>query len=587
MAKTCFVIMPFGKNDATSRQFMGVFQSILKPAAESAGYSVRRADTEQTPGNITSEIIKDLASADMVIADLTGGNANVFFELGIRHVLRKSGTVHVVDKNEPIPFDVHQYRVVEYSTHLADIPGVTAEITEAIRRREDQGSHSDNPVHDTLVGLPADFRSIGEEAQLQEIEKLRAALRDANRDRESLADRLAELDPAGILTRQPSERDVDNMLDHAEEVMKSTGEYVMLRLREITNEGGREAFVRELRSVLKSPYLSRNDFMGLAQMCRTLSLTDHRRVVLEIAYQRFPNSPEVFLGLIDAYDDSPAPGMQERGRLMLEEYLHITRQDPSALPSLAPGMGLALSDPSALDTAVGLLCNFYFGSNRPEWVKSACESLMQAGHNSATIRRNLARALGELGSDNAEAAFREAIAHHADSQTHTFFGNYLNKQNRHREAYEQSELAAINSGSLGRPVAFYNLAVDILNHNFVRKANDEVEAVDEESALRTAIPIIAASVEFGDLSDREDAVSMLVRRNALVEAQAIAQDNPLPGTYDPTVLDYIMGKIAEKNEARIAPVQSKPASRSEQASGTSTMAPDFVNDSAPSSSATP
>jgi len=67
--------------------------------------------------------------------------------------------------------------------------------------------------------------------------------------------------------------------------------------------------------------------------------------------------------------------MQERGRLMLEEYLHITRQDPSALPSLAPGIGLALSDPSALDTAVGLLCNFYFGSNRPEWVKSACEDI--------------------------------------------------------------------------------------------------------------------------------------------------------------------------------------------------------------------
>ena len=120
----------------------------------------------------------------------------------------------------------------------------------------------------------------------------------------------------------------------------------------------------------------------------------------------------------------------------------------------------------------------------------------------------------------------------------------------------------------------------------MRKADGEVEAVDEESALRTAIPIIAASVEFGDLSDREDAVSMLVRRNALVEAQTIAQGNPLPGTYDPTVLDYIMEKIAEKNEARIAPVQTKPASNSEQAPGTSAVARDLMNDGAPSSSAT-
>ena len=56
-------------------------------------------------------------------------------------------------------------------------------------------------------------------------------------------------------------------------------------------------------------------------MCRSLGLTDHRRVVLEIAHQRFPNTPAIFLGLIDAYDDWPAPAMQERGRLMLEDYL--------------------------------------------------------------------------------------------------------------------------------------------------------------------------------------------------------------------------------------------------------------------------
>jgi hypothetical protein len=538
---------------------MGVYQSILKPAAESAGYVVRRADTEQLPGNITSEIINYLASADMVIADLTGGNANVFFELGIRHVLRKSGTVHVVDRSERIPFDVQQYRVVEYSAHLADIPDVTADIAEAIRRREDQSTRSDNPVHDTLTGLPADFRSIGEEAQLQEIEKLRETLKEANRERESLSNRLAELDPAGSLTKQPSEHDVDDMLDHAEEVMKSTGEFVMLRLREITNEGGREAFVRELRSVVKSPYLTRNDFMGLAQMCRSLSLTDHRRVVLEIALQRFPNTSEVFLGLVDAYDDSPAPAMRERGRLMLEEYLHIVRKDPSALPGLIPGARLPLSDSAALDTAIGLLCNFYYASNRPDWVKSACESMKQAGHNTTVTDRNLARALGELGSDEAENAFNAAILRHADAQTHAFFSAYLNKQGRQREAYEQSELAAINSTVLGRAVSFYNLAVDILNHGYVRDADGEVVAVQEENALRAAIPIVFSSVELGDQSDREDAVNMLVRRNALLEAQAIAQGNPMPGNYDPTALKYVMQGIAERSQSRILSPAKTPA----------------------------
>jgi hypothetical protein len=547
MNKKCFIIMPFGRDDVESRQFMGVYQSILKPAAESVGYLVHRADIGQMPGNITADVTNDLAAADIVVADLTGGNANVFFELGIRHVLRKSGTVHVVDRESDIPFDVKQYRVVEYSTELADIPRATADIAEAIRRREEHSTRSDNPVHDALVGLPADYRNIGEQAQLQEIERLRASLSEATRERESLANRLAELDPTGSLARQPSEYDVDEMLDHAEQVMKSTGEYMMLRLKQITNEGGREAFVRELRSVVKSPYLSTNDFMGLAQMCRSLGLTDHRRVVLEIGHQRYPSTTEIFLGLVDAYDDLPAPAMQERGRLMLEEYLQITRDTPSAPPVLANEGGLPLSDSGALDGALGLLFNFYFRRNRPDWVESTCESLKRAGYSASVVGRNLARALGELGSEQAEAAFMEALAQHDDSTTHQFFSSYLNRQGRIREAYEQSELSVIRATAGNRAVALYNFAAEILNHNYVRNGSNEVVPVDDERALKAAIPIIAASVEFGDLSDREDAVGMLVRSNALAEAQAFAQGQPLTGNYDSAALNWVLERMNETN----------------------------------------
>jgi hypothetical protein len=547
VAKRCFIIMPFGgTDDIIARQYMGVYQSILKPAAESAGYVVSRADTKQMPGNITADVINDLATADMVIADLTGGNANVFFELGIRHVLRKSGTVHVVDRSSKIPFDVQQYRVVEYSTHLADIPGVTADIAEAIRRREDHQARSDNPVHDTLTGLPADFRSLSEDTQLQEIEKLRTILGQVSRERDSLANRLEELDPAGSLTKQPTEYDVDEMLDHAEEVMKSTGEYVMLRLKEITDSGGREAFVRELRSVVKSPYLSNNDFLGIAQMCRSLGLTDHRRVVLEIGHQRFPNTPAIFLGLVDAYDDSPAPAMQERGRLMLEGYLQVTREGESSLPRMISRATLQVSD-EELNDAVGLLYNFYFRSNRPDWVKSICESLKEAGYYPSVVARNLARSLGELGSDEAEQTFRDAIDRHGDHIALQFFSSYLNKQGRHREAYEQEELSTVLAPLRQRAVTFYNFAVEILNHNYIRNSDDEIVNVNDEAALKAAIPILAASVEYGDLSDREDAVNLLVRRNALMEAQAIAQGKPLPGNYDATVLDWLLEHASQVN----------------------------------------
>ena len=243
--------------------------------------------------------------------------------------------------------------------------------------------------------------------------------------------------------------------------------------------------------------------------------------------------------------------MQERGRLMLEEYLHIEREGQSGSPRLSPGTGLPISDRDSLDSAVGLLANFYFRSNRSDWVKSVCESLKEAGHNAATIDRNLARALGELGSEEAENAFNEAIDRHGDSLTHTFFSSYLNKQGREREAYEQSELAVINATNTARPTALYNLAADILNHGYARNADGEIASVDEDSALLLAIPVIAASVQYGDQSDREDAVGMLVRRNALVEAQAIAQGNQLPGDYNSAALDYILKRINESGRTKI------------------------------------
>ena len=553
MSKVCFVIMSFGgDDDAKKRHFMGVYQSILKPAAQAAGYQVKRADIGRMPGNITADIINDLANADMVIADLTGGNANVFFELGIRHVLRKSGTVHVVDKGDTIPFDIRQYRAVEYSTHLADIPSVTEAIVDAIHRREDPSARSDNPVHDALNGLPSDFRDIGEEAQLRQIEHLRILLGEAERERDELSERLRVLDPAGSLARQPSRLDVDEMFDNAEEIMQSTGEYAMLRLRRAADEEGREAFVRELRSIVKSPYLSENDFIGLALMCRQQDLTDHRRAILEIGYQLCPNTTGVFLALIDAYDDSPAPAIQERGRVMLEEYLKITREPNSTNPTLTTLIAGGEMDLS--DGALGLLFNFYFRNGHPDWVVSVCESADAKGYYTAAVARSLGRALAAVGRrEDAEAAFTRATEQYDDSSTHQFFGDFLSLTGRHREAYEQSELGVIRAPTSA--TAFMNLAIDVLNHQYVRVASGEIAEVDEDAALRAAIPLIVAGVEIGGLSDRERAVSLLVRRNARSEAEAIAQGAALEleTNYDTTALDFIRGQIAKGRQGVPAP----------------------------------
>lgn len=152
---SCFVIMPFGKADTDrAKHFLGVYTAIIVPAIIRAGMKPERADLGQEPGNITHDVIRKLALSDVVVADLTDSNPNVFFELGIRHVMRKGGTVHIADRAAFLPFDVQAYRVITYSTDLAEIDRVVTEISLAIKRRLEQPDKSDNPVHDTFPALP-------------------------------------------------------------------------------------------------------------------------------------------------------------------------------------------------------------------------------------------------------------------------------------------------------------------------------------------------------------------------------------------------------------------------------------------------
>jgi tetratricopeptide (TPR) repeat protein len=543
--KTCFIIMPYGGEDEQlQRHFLGVYQSILGPAAERAGYQPKRSDLGDGPGNITSEIIRDLVEADVVLADLTDGNANVLFELGIRHVFRKSGTVHVVDEAGPIPFDIRAYRAVKYSTDLADIPGIIDEIVKAIRRREDEPDRSDNPVHDTIHGLPVDFRHVGDEAQIQQIQELQQSVEQLSRERDDLDQKLAELDPSGSVRRQPSDLDVDVLLDQADQVMKSTGEYVLLRLSSVAESGGRDAFVAELRSVLKSPYLSQNDFLSIARMCSTLDLVDHRRVALEIAHTRYPHDEDLFLAMIDAYDDSPAPAIQERGRKMLEEFLHVERDEADGNPRVSTS-----SRSTGSADVAGLLFNFYFRQGRPEWVLSICDSWAQEPAE-VIVARNRARALASLHRrEEAEQAFQDVLQLGEDALGYQWFGDFLDGEGRYEDAYRTIERGVMAAPE--RANGYLTLAVQILNRRLVRESDGGLVRVSRDDALRAAVPVILTAVERGNMATRQQAVNILIARDAVNEAQTVAAGGlPDPAAYDTRTADYIRTQVAARPEAQ-------------------------------------
>src|SRR5574342_389942 len=112
-----FVVMPFGSKtgpDGTTIDFNRVFAEYIEPALESAGLTVFRADQEMRAGDIRTDMFQELLVADLVVADLTINNPNVWYELGVRHALRARGVVIVCGGRVTTAFDLYTDRKLRY-----------------------------------------------------------------------------------------------------------------------------------------------------------------------------------------------------------------------------------------------------------------------------------------------------------------------------------------------------------------------------------------------------------------------------------------------------------------------------------------
>ena len=113
----CFVLMPFGrKPDADGRliDFDAVYEEFIKPAIEAAELESIRADEEVVGGIIHKPMFERLLLCEFAVADLTTANANVFYELGVRHAVLPATTVLLFGGATHLPFDVALLRALPY-----------------------------------------------------------------------------------------------------------------------------------------------------------------------------------------------------------------------------------------------------------------------------------------------------------------------------------------------------------------------------------------------------------------------------------------------------------------------------------------
>lgn len=139
MAKTCFVVMAigeqsYGETKISSAELKSKYSDLIKEAILKSypDMDVTRADEVAVPGSITSDIVARIIHADIVVADVTYPNPNVFYELGLRHASR-SGTIIIKDRSGPrVPFDIAHLRYIEYDNTIPGLRELAAKLKEYI-----------------------------------------------------------------------------------------------------------------------------------------------------------------------------------------------------------------------------------------------------------------------------------------------------------------------------------------------------------------------------------------------------------------------------------------------------------------------
>jgi tetratricopeptide (TPR) repeat protein len=164
----CFVLMPFGvKKDPAGGpdvDFNRIYHEGIRPAIEDAGMEPIRADEERTTGIIHKAMFERLLLCDFAVADLTTANANVFYELGVRHATRPATTLAIFAKGQMPPFDVNYLRALPYELAEGNALGADeakklreglAQRLKELREIASTDAAKDSPIFQLLDGYAA------------------------------------------------------------------------------------------------------------------------------------------------------------------------------------------------------------------------------------------------------------------------------------------------------------------------------------------------------------------------------------------------------------------------------------------------
>ena len=235
--KSCFVVGPIGAAGSDIRVhadwlYYEIIQRVLESFPE---YDPIRADEISAPGMIDGQVVRHLIDDDLVIADLSFLNPNAFYEIGIRHAVRKP-IIHMQRNEDIIPFDVNQFRSIRFAIKLPrELNEARADLRKSISAIQAADYVVDNPfvragaVANILEGGPPADRFL-----LGEVEKLRIAVSEIQKTQVfgQHTSRSGTFVPSAM-TRGPVHLASLTSLPIALEISPSEGSNLAMTLREL------------------------------------------------------------------------------------------------------------------------------------------------------------------------------------------------------------------------------------------------------------------------------------------------------------------------------------------------------------------
>ncbi|WP_212645487.1 hypothetical protein [Delftia sp. PE138] len=179
--KNCFIVTPIGGNDSDIRRATdGVISSVIRPLLAAFGYKTQVAHEISKTGSINRQVTRHILNDDLVIANLTGLNPNVMYELGVRHATGKP-VITISENDTKLPFDVADERTIFYTNDMYGVGELTAQLTKSLQEVDDSQPH-DNPVTRANQSVVPEGETIGlKEYIVREFSSIREEISNQSR----------------------------------------------------------------------------------------------------------------------------------------------------------------------------------------------------------------------------------------------------------------------------------------------------------------------------------------------------------------------------------------------------------------------